>query len=488
MKPKVILRQCEEYDADRIAGIIGEGMDELGVRPRGRTMVKPNTVIAHPRYYPHAFTRSEFLDGLFTALKKRGEEVTELALGERCGITIPTRYAFYGAGYYPVLRRHRVRAVYFDEEPQVEVQLESPPALRPFIYVPRSITECDFLVNAPKFKAHPWTKVTFALKNYIGLQDDKHRLIDHDYMLEHKVADLQQVISHDFIAIDGIIGGQKTMLTPIPFPLGLIVMGVNPVATDVVCTHIAGLDPRDVEHIRLASERGLGPLSLDEIEIVGDLTLEQAQDRAQGFELTLDRVEEIFNGPKSNITTYVGPPPDPGRRDYCWGGCPGALFEAMQIIQAMQPGVYHEVRPLHVLFGDCRGKRVEAAPDERVLMMGDCTMFEGDICGREVNISSLYVPRERKDPRRATSGDLLAKILKFIHLLVRHTGKQVFRVPGCPVSVAENVLSIATLGRTKNPYLDGEVFVRFTYFYIIFNVVRFFRVTLGGLFRRRKGA
>ena len=72
--------------------------------------------------------------------------------------------------------------------------------------------------------------------------------------------------------------------------------------------------------------------------------------------------------------------------------------------------------------------------------------------------------------------------------MVRQSGKQVFRVSGCPVSVAEYVLSIATLGRTKNPYLDGEVFVRFTYFYIIFNVVRFFHVTLGGLFRRQKRA
>ncbi len=484
MKPKVILRRCDEYDPDRIAGIISEGLADLGVQPRGRTMVKPNTVIAHPLYFAHAFTRPEFLDGLLSALKGRGEEITELSMGERCGITIPTRYAFAEAGYNPVLRRQRVPAYYFDEEPQVEVQLESPPALRPFVCIPRSVVECDFFVNAPKFKAQPWVKVTFALKNLIGIQDDKHRMIDHDYMLENKIVDLQQVVSPGFIAMDGIIAGEKTMLTPKPFPLGLIVMAVNPVATDVVCSHIVGLGSNDVEHIRLAGERGLGPLDLDQIEVAGDVTLEEARARAEGFTLTLGTVKDIFNGPQSNITTYSGPPPDPDQRDYCWGGCPGALFEAMQIIEVMQPEVYHEVRPIHVAFGDVRGQQIDASPEERVLFMGDCAAFDGEIAGKPVHISSTYTSREQGDPHHAKSGDLLAKILKFFWLWIRHRGKQVVRVPGCPASVAENVLFVSALGRTKMPYLNRRIFARFTYEYIIFNVVRFFRVTLPGLFRR----
>ena len=485
MKPKVILRRCDAYDPDRIAGIIGEGIQELGVRPWGRTLVKPNTVIAHQRYFHHAFTRSEFLDGLLAALRQHGNEIDELAVGERCGITIPTRYAFAEAGYNRVLRRHRVRVRYFDEEPQVEIPLESPPALRPYIYVSRSITECDFFVNAPKFKAQPWVKVTFALKNLVGIQDDKHRLIDHDHKLEYKIADLQQAISPGFIALDGIVAGEKTMLTPKPFPLGLIVMAVNPVATDAVCSHIVGLDPREVDHIRLSAERGVGPLDLDEIEVVGDVTLEEAQARAEGFELTLGTVNDIFNGPHSNIRTYYGPPPDPDQFDYCWGGCPGALFESVQIIEAVEPEVYQKVRPLHIAFGDVRGQTIDAAPGERVLFMGDCARFDGEICGRPIKIKSLYTARERKDPHCAQSGDLVAKIAKFLWLWISHRGKQVIRVPGCPVSVAENVLFVATLGRTKNPYFDRRIVVHFAYQYVIFNLSRFFRVTLGGLFRRR---
>ena len=48
-------------------------------------------------------------------------------------------------------------------------------------------------MNCPKFKAHPWTTVTFSMKNYIGIQDDRHRLIDHDHRLNEKIAELPRL-------------------------------------------------------------------------------------------------------------------------------------------------------------------------------------------------------------------------------------------------------------------------------------------------------
>ena len=112
-------------------------------------------------------------------------------------------------------------------------------------------------------------------------------------------------------------------------------------------------------------------------------------------------------------------------------------------------------------------------------------MFEGEIGGKPVKIDSIYTPRDSQDPRHAKSGDLVAKIFKFLLLWIKHRGKQVVRVPGCPVSVAENVLFISGMGKTKMPYLDRHIFVNFAYHYVIFNVARFFRVTLPGLFGRQ---
>ncbi len=67
-KHKVLIRRCDDYDPEKIYGIVKEGMEELGVRPTGRILLKPNVVIAHSEVFPHAFTRKEFLDGvMFTS-------------------------------------------------------------------------------------------------------------------------------------------------------------------------------------------------------------------------------------------------------------------------------------------------------------------------------------------------------------------------------------------------------------------------------------
>ncbi len=305
--PRVIIRHCDEYRYERIRTILREGLQELGLKPKGRTLVKPNLVAAG-EMFPYAHTRAEFVEGMILALQDVGEDsMSELAVGERCGITIPTRYVFKHSGVDAVLAKHpSVKRYCFEEEPQVEIRYTHEKRLRDYVFVPQPVAKADFFVNTPKFKAHPWTMVTFSMKNYIGIQDDRHRLIDHDHRLNEKVADLQYVIQPQFIAIDGIIAGEGRMLTPKPFTLNLIVMGNNQVAFDTVCSAIIGVDARDVDHIRFAHERGFGPIDLSKIEITGDVTLEDARKRARGFEVGLVRVEKYFEGTRINLRRVRG--------------------------------------------------------------------------------------------------------------------------------------------------------------------------------------
>jgi uncharacterized protein (DUF362 family) len=205
-KPTVILRHCAEYDPERIEQIAVEGLDLLGLQPHGRTLVKPN-VVASGEMFPHAHTRPEFVEGILRALKSRGTQMEELAVGERSGITMPTRFAFKYAGYYEMAKRvGDVKLYHFDETTQVQIPLYHEGRLRDSFFTPEPVAKADFFVNCPKFKAHPWTTVTFSMKNYIGIQDDRHRLIDHDHALNYKVADLQYITQPQFIATDAIIG------------------------------------------------------------------------------------------------------------------------------------------------------------------------------------------------------------------------------------------------------------------------------------------
>jgi uncharacterized protein (DUF362 family) len=468
-EPRVIIRHCDSYDSEKIRKIVREGLDELGLKPFGRTLLKPNLVASGP-LFPHAFTRPEFTEGVLHALRDRDDgQVQELAVGERCGITVPTREAFRGAGYNEMLERvGNVKRYCFEEEPQVEIRLTHKERLRDYIFTPEPVARADFFVNCPKFKAHPWTTVTFSNKAYIGIQDDRHRLIDHDHRLNEKIADLQYIIQPQFICIDAITAGEGRMLTPIPYTMNLIIMGNNQVAFDTVCCNIIGVDPREVDHIRFAAERGFGTMNLDDIKVTGDVTLEQARERGKKFRTGLIRVEKYFEG--THISAYAGPPPQNEHTDYCWGGCPGAIEEAIEILRQFDADCDKNMARMHVVFGDYKGP-IDAQPGEKVIFIGDCVQYDGNVAGKLVQIGSKYKDRSTKDPYHAEHDDIFLKLAKVKQQIA--TGGDVIRFEGCPVSVAEHVLFIALAGGVKNPYTDAKGNLGFAQSYLAWRTSTF---------------
>jgi uncharacterized protein (DUF362 family) len=477
----VIIRHCESYDPERIRAIVREGLEELKLVPKGRTLVKPNLVAAGEQF-PYAFTRPEVGEGVLRALQDVGsDQMSELAVGERCGITIPTRLAYAESGWDAMLSRVKhVKRYCFEEEPQVEIKYSHPKRLRDYVFTPEPIANADFFVNCPKFKAHPWTTVTFSMKNYIGIQDDRHRLIDHDHRLNEKIADLQYIIQPQFIVIDGILAGEGRMLTPKPFDLKLIVMGNNQVAFDAVCCAIIGVDPSTVDHIRFAAERGFGTTDLAKIKVTGDVSLDDAKKRAKGFEVGLIRVEKYFQG--SNITAYAGPPPETEHTDYCWGGCPGAIEEAVEILRNLDENFDKNSPKLHVVFGAYDGP-IDAKEGEMVVFMGDCAKWEGKLQGKGaeelVQIRSTYKDRATKDPHHAKHDDIFAKLVSVRSRMKDAKGATHVRFEGCPVSVAEQVLALVQLTGCKNPYLQPAEGLRFNRAYLSWKAHTAFKRMMG---------
>lgn len=467
---KVLIMRCDGYDPHVIGGIIKEGMEELGVVPTGKVLLKPNVVIAHPQLFPHAFTRKEFLDGAIRASKARAENAKEIAVGERCGITLPTRWAFKNAGYPEVLKKHRTKAYYFDEVKQVPVRLESGAALRNTLFFPKPIAETDFLINLPKFKAHPWCRLTLSLKNFIGIQDDRHRLVDHNVFLEHKIADLQEAVQPKFIAIDAITAGQKMMLTPTPFHMGAIVMGTNSCAVDTVGCHMVHVDPEDLIHLKHASARGLGPMDIDEIEVSGDFPLEEVRDRTKTFAFCLETIDKYFSD-GTNLRCTVGTFPEKHSSDYCWGGCPGALQEAMHLFDAFHPDARQKISKVHYVVGQVEGP-IAFEKDEKILFAGSCTRWKGKINGKEVAIKSSYKSPRAVDERKTKTNDMLVKTLATLWSCLRQKKSDYVHAKGCPVSVGDHVHYLSMLGQLKNVNFDPRIVVSLN---IAYWKMRFFR-------------
>lgn len=473
---KVLLMRCEEYDPDKIAGIIKEGMEELSVKPYGKTMLKPNVVVAHKKYLPNAFTRSEFLDGVLVGIKSRSEEITELSVGERSGLTIPTRYCFRQAGYFPVIKKHKVKTYYFDEEKQLPVSLHHSKAIRQNVFIPESITKTDFLVNLPKLKAHPWTRMTLSLKNYIGIQDDRHRLVDHNQFLEQKIADLQEVISSRFIAVDAIIAGEKMMLTPDPFPMGVIIMGTNSCAVDTVGCHMVNIEPASLHHLKHASERGYGPIDLDEILVSGDYPLEELQHKNRKFRFFLEKVDHYFDQ-KGNISCTVGKFPENHTKDYCWGGCPGALQEAIHIYKTTHPSILNDIKKIRYVVGHVEGD-LDLQDDERILFAGDCAGFKGRINGSIVEIHNVYKTASQVDERHTKSNDMLKRTFVTLKNVFRNHNKRFLRAYGCPVSVGDHVHYLSALGDIPNMNFRPDLVFGVNLAYLKMRIKRFLNTVL----------
>lgn len=469
-KYKVLIMRCDEYDPLKISNIIQKGMKELNVVPKGRILLKPNTVIAHPKLFPNAFTRKEFLDGLILATKALAENTKELSIGERSGITVPTRAMFKMAGYLELIKKHKIKVHYFDEVRQVPFALKKKEALRKNIFIPEPIAKTDYLINVPKFKAHPWCRLTLSLKNFIGIQDDRHRLVDHNLFLEQKIADLQEVIQPKFIAIDAITAGQKMMLTPIPFHMGAIVMGTNSCAVDAVGCHMVNINPVDVSHLCHTAKRGFGPIDINEIDVKGDFPLKEVQERTKDFKFCMEHIDSYF-GKNANIDCTIGNFPEKHSSDYCWGGCPGAIQEAVHIYKTIEPEVLKKMKKIHYVVGNVK-KDLKLKKGEKVLFAGKCTNWEGKINGEDVKIKSSYKTNKDVDEKKTKSNDMLLRTFKTLWNCFKNRKKAYIHAKACPVSVGDHVHYLSVLGKIKNINFDSRIVFHVNIGYL---QMRFFR-------------
>lgn len=275
-RPVVYIRRCEEYDRDAIMAIIDEGMQVLGYRPRGTVYAKPNVVFA----LGHDFTATAFTNPAFvgaaTVALSRAENVQRVDVGENSAVGFPTRFCYSKAGYFKELARARragaapIRLFCIDEDRRDRVFVGG--TVHDVLRVSRTMARADCKVYLPKLKCHCVTTMTGAVKLNIGICSDDERAIRHDFMLNDKIVDLLAAGYPDLVIMDAIDIGVGNEIIPRPRRLGLVIMGTNPLAVDLVGSRLLGYNLDDVVHLRKAVERGYRPGSLGDIILKGDLT------------------------------------------------------------------------------------------------------------------------------------------------------------------------------------------------------------------------
>jgi uncharacterized protein (DUF362 family) len=325
--------------------------------------------MAHHKVTPSAYTRPEFLDGLFTALESVGSQEYTVTVAEKCGAAIPTSRMFRRAGYYRLKKKHRIKLLPIEEAAKKTVRLEKG-KVHDKIRTASAIADRDFLIYTPKLKSNALAHgLTAAIKLNIGILCDGERMWNHNYNLDQKIVDLLEVGYPDFIATDAVeisCGGNH--LTQHGRQLGIIIMATGPLAHDVVCAHILHLDPERVGHLVAARERGYGSLSLDDIDLAGDISLDEIKDRTKTWKSGFIKADDLDCG----IRILSGEP-------YCTGGCQGVFLDWLYMIKDRKPKLWHNLPAWTAVIGKYKGDVVA----DKLLLIGTCTEVEGKVSARK---------------------------------------------------------------------------------------------------------
>ena len=383
MKNTVLAMRCETYDRHRMEKIVSEGMRRLDYRPAGRIFAKPNIVFAYKpeTYGRHAYTHPGFAGSVLHVLTGSGD-VERVDVGENAAVGMPTRMVSKYAGYDEELRRVRetspcpVAFFCIDEELRDSVFVGG--QVHDNLRLARKMARADSKVYLPKLKCHCVSNMTGAVKLNIGICSDDERSIRHDFLLDEKIVDLLTVGWPDFVAMDAIEVGVGNEAVPAPRTLGLILMGRNPVAVDLVAARLLGFNLDDVPYLKAAVKRGYKPACLEDVNIEGDLTSIQALDeqakRIMPYDDEYVRWQDIhkeLERLRSPIRFLWGPYSGGENSSRCLTGCVMGLKMFLSFFEKYAgPEAFARARPVTFVVGRC-DQEVDAQGNE-VFLIGSC--------------------------------------------------------------------------------------------------------------------
>ena len=371
-KYPVYLGACPTYDVDRIASVIGQALENIPLTNpmSGRVVIKPNLVMAHPKIATEGFTRKEVIEGILRVVQSADSNIDKIDIVEKSGLGVTTGSMFRWAEYNKLTRKYLVKLRAMEERPITKVVLQHG-CVHPYISIAREMAERDFLIFAPKLKTNVLSHgYTGALKLNIGTVDGKERIFHHNHDLPVKIVDILEAANPDLIVTDGVrlcFGGNQ--MTQHGTDFGVIAVSANAVAHDMVCARLLNLDPFKIEHIRVAIDRGYGPASFGEIEIVGDFPLKKGRTIVKGLDFGFYPVDRF----PSNFRIQTGTP-------YCTGGCHGIFLDWLHMIKDRKPKLLKRFPKISVLIG----KVEKTVKDRTVLLVGNCAQASHPISAKRI--------------------------------------------------------------------------------------------------------
>ena len=327
---------------------------------KGDVFIKVNVLAP---YRSLSNTSPEVIAAVIDVLRDGGAK--KIYVMENTSAGLFTRLVFKAQGLDKMIREHGATPLYLDEEPAVMVNINGEVLRKipfPRIVYERLVREKEknTYIVLPRLKTHVLTKITCGIKLQHGLVYDDEKIYAHD-RIDEKLVDILSFIKPDFAIVDCTESVHGGPLPPPPkekewsFTIGVLLAGDDVVAVDAVAAQLLGFTPRDVKHVWLAHEKGLGCADLNEIEIIGDLQRFVKKGRLDVFEeIKLPDYLKVIRGGK-----------------ICPTGCPA--------YEAVLRGVYATAgakRGFTLIYGGDVPKDKLTDVVEPVVLAGKCAMEE----------------------------------------------------------------------------------------------------------------
>ena len=149
-----------------------------------------------------------------------------------------------------------------DNDERVVMKVKKPMRFSEFP-IAKSVLDADYVINAAKLKIHNHATVTLCLKNLFGCVSGRTKILIHPYINEG-IHDYMQILRSDLNVIDGIIGNQNDEFFPNTMRSNIVIGGFDPISVDIVGTKCMGVDPEEVEYLKLLNYKE------KEVEVIGE--------------------------------------------------------------------------------------------------------------------------------------------------------------------------------------------------------------------------
>lgn len=236
------------------ADAVATSLDLINYRFPGdveSVVIKPN-MCYYLHYSTGQTTDPAFIGALVDVLRQMIESDVKISIVESDASAMKCRHVFKFLGYDTLAKKYNVDLINLSEEKFEDVKVKAGNySFR--LTIPRIIQNADLRINVPKLKySIKELGITCAMKNLYGCTSYPKKYKLHVRLGEAIVA-INKTIPFDLCLLDGnIVRGARTSR------LGLVMASQDPVAFDAASARIAGLNPNNIEYLKLAKKEGLG--------------------------------------------------------------------------------------------------------------------------------------------------------------------------------------------------------------------------------------